>query len=513
MQKFWAMLKDSYKEAVDGWIFLVMLVLAGIVILLVGSLSVTPLEPEPALGRMVRGDGPQFVTADRGQGTKLAIFLFQPSVSNVQTTAAAEKPWSGTITFDIEYKSSGQFGAAGAEVELDNDKKPKIDEKAAQQAVVFGDPFREAVRYWAGKPGEKRPEYTDALAEEFVAAHLRDATRLNVTRVEKVAGKGGGGGLLGGILGGSGPAKFTVTAEGGDPLGWTHRPSLFFGLVPLRFYERPLGNLIYTVENTLVAGVGAWVIMLAGVIVTAGFIPNMLRKGSIDLLLTKPLSRPLVLLYKYLGGLLFVFLLTLVAVGGVWLMVGLRTGVWAPGILYAIGGITFYFAILYACSTMVGVLTRNPIVSIVVTIVFWFIVWLIGTVYGVLVVLNTVIDAQQRQRPAATQKAETAPMPGEADGKPSDPAPTAEPVVDPAPPIPEAVVTGFKWANRVTPRTTDLDNLITTRIAKDLLPASEIRQATLVYKDLQWGEVLAVAGAWIALFLGLAMLRFVTRSY
>ncbi len=30
MNKFFAMLKDSYKEAVDGWIFTVMLVLAGI---------------------------------------------------------------------------------------------------------------------------------------------------------------------------------------------------------------------------------------------------------------------------------------------------------------------------------------------------------------------------------------------------------------------------------------------------------------------------------------------------
>ena len=44
------------------------------------------------------------------------------------------------------------------------------------------------------------------------------------------------------------------------------------------------------------------------------------------------------------GGLLFVLLLTTFTVGGVWLVIGLRTGVWAPGLLYCIFGITFYFA-------------------------------------------------------------------------------------------------------------------------------------------------------------------------
>ena len=70
-------------------------------------------------------------------------------------------------------------------------------------------------------------------------------------------------------------------------------------------------------------------------------------------------------------GLLFVFLLCVVTVGGVWLVVGLRTGVWSPGVLVSIFGITFYFAILYACSTLFGVLSRNAIVCIVVTIVFF----------------------------------------------------------------------------------------------------------------------------------------------
>jgi ABC-type transport system involved in multi-copper enzyme maturation permease subunit len=504
------MLKDSYKEAVDGWIFLVMAVLVGVLVLLVATLSVTPVDPAEALPRMVRGDGPQFIASDRGNGSKLAIFGYQPEVTNIKTEGGADRPWAGPITFDVEFKGSGGFGAAGAEIELDKDKKPKVNEKNIKDAIIVGDPFKEAVRYWAAKPGEKKPDYTDALAVEFVTQQLREATRLNVTKVEKAA-PAKGGSLLDVFK--SAPAKFTVTADGGEALGWTHRPTLFFGLWTPRFYDRPLGTLVYTLEDTLLNGIGAWVLLLAGVIVTAGFIPNMLRKGAIDLLLTKPLSRPLILLYKYLGGLLFVFLLTVFAVGGVWLMIGLKTGVWAAGLLYAIGGITFYFAILYACSTLVGVLTRNAIVCIVVTIVFWFTVWLIGTIHNGLQVFAS-LEGGGRPRPQQTRKAEPAKAEDkDKDAKGDKDEPPAEADAPPEPSIPDWVLITSKWANRVTPRTKDLDNLTTKLIAQDLLAPAEMRQATVFLKDLNWGEVLSVAGAWIALFLGLATVRFVTRSY
>ena len=46
----------------------------------------------------------------------------------------------------------------------------------------------------------------------------------------------------------------------------------------------------------------------------------MLQKGggNSDLWITKPVGRPQLLLYKYLGGLTFVALLSVVAVGGTW---------------------------------------------------------------------------------------------------------------------------------------------------------------------------------------------------
>lgn len=501
MNKFLAMLRDSYKEAVDGWIFLVMLIISGVVIVLVGSLAVTPLPPDEAIPRMLRGQGMQMVSADRGQASRMAVFLYQASITEAREISPRTNPWESEIKFTLEYSSAG-FGPSG--VEVDNAKQPK-DVKQIDTGL-FSDAFKEAVRYWAGKPGERdRPKYTSELGKEFVKWQVEEVTRLTVTRVELAPAEGG--------LGKAMTHRFVVTTQGGDRLGWTHRPALFFGLWELSFFDSPLGSLIHLLEDTLVNGIGAWVVLLAGVIVTAGFIPNMLRKGAIDLLLTKPMSRPLILLFKYLGGLLFVFLLTAFTVGGVWIAIGVKTGVWAPGLLYCIGGITFYFAILYACSTLVGVLTRNAIVSIVVTIVFWFLVWLIGTIHNGLTVVNNLDVQRERGTPAATSKAEEPKDKGEKKKDEQPKAEESEPATERTARIPEAVIKTFKILNAMTPRTKDLDSLTTRLIGQDLLSPADQRQAGFKLMEISWGEVLGVAAAYILLFLGLATLRFVTRSY
>lgn len=508
MNKFWAMLRDSYKEAVDGSIMLVMFVLLGLVVLLIASLSVTPVPAADAVPRMVSagGGGPnglQVVVGDRGRAKRQAFFFFRPDVSNTQVgESPSGHPWDAPVTFTITYTATGQ-GAAGAEVEVDEKGQPKPN-AIKKEALLLGDPFKEAVRYWAAVPGEKKPAFTDALAEEYVTAQVRENSRLNVTKVTKVTKKpaGGGGGVLGGLFGTSAASSYEVTASGGDRLGWSHNPSVLFGLWNPEV-SQPLGRLVYLVESTLLNGVGAWVILLAGVVVTAGFIPNMLRKGGIDLLISKPVPRPLILLYKYLGGLLFVFFLTTAAVVSVWVVMGVRTGVWSTALMWCIPGITAYFAILYACSTLVGVLTRNTIVSVVVTIVFWLVIFLIGFLITWTNIINTgmeVAKTQQKQQQAAAQK-----------GKP--PVGTAEEeIAPPAEPDKGWWLWSLEALNRAAPRINDLDELTTRQIANDLLGDAD-RRGVPPRGGLGWAEVAAVSGAWLVLFLGLATLRFVTRSY
>src|SRR5687767_4859207 len=138
------MLRDSYKEAVDGWIFLVMLILSGIVILLVFSLAVDPLPPEAAVPEMVasRSGGlqaTQYVSADRGQAPKIAIFMYRTEVTDVQVLSPRPDPWEGEIKFTVDFTTAG-FGPSG--VEVDDAKKPK-DVKQIETGL-FSDAFKEA---------------------------------------------------------------------------------------------------------------------------------------------------------------------------------------------------------------------------------------------------------------------------------------------------------------------------------------------------------------------------------
>ena len=52
VQQFFAILKDSFREAVDGFVIYAMLAMAAIVIVLIGSISYTPAEPKPAFSRL-----------------------------------------------------------------------------------------------------------------------------------------------------------------------------------------------------------------------------------------------------------------------------------------------------------------------------------------------------------------------------------------------------------------------------------------------------------------------------
>jgi hypothetical protein len=91
---------------------------------------------------------------------------------------------------------------------------------------------------------------------------------------------------------------------------WPHEVSLFFGAIPFTLWHVPVRDQVRFLIEYPVNTWGAALAMLVSTIVTAFFVPNMLRKGTIDLLLVKPISRPALLLCKFLGGLTFMFLNT-----------------------------------------------------------------------------------------------------------------------------------------------------------------------------------------------------------
>jgi len=102
-------------------------------------------------------------------------------------------------------------------------------------------------------------------------------------------------------------------------------------------------------------------------LVTSSIIPDMLQPGSLHLLLSKPISRPLLLLSKFVGGCAFVFLCVLQLIVGLYLIAGLRLDLWNARLMWCIPVSVFSFAVFFSISLVAGLRWRSPILSIGVT--------------------------------------------------------------------------------------------------------------------------------------------------
>jgi ABC-type transport system involved in multi-copper enzyme maturation permease subunit len=131
----------------------------------------------------------------------------------------------------------------------------------------------------------------------------------------------------------------------------------------------------------LLLGVGG---VIVAIIVTSPIIPHTYEPGAIDLLLSKPVSRSLVFLTKFFGGCAFTGLNAAYMIGGLWLILGVRLGVWNQKLLWCIPLYLFLFSIYYAVSGIVGLLWRNAIISVVMTVVFWGVCFSLGVTKGLL---------------------------------------------------------------------------------------------------------------------------------
>jgi len=105
-------------------------------------------------------------------------------------------------------------------------------------------------------------------------------------------------------------------------------------------------------------------VVLFGVLATAGAIPDMLERGTADLYLSKPLARWQLLLGKFLGAVAVVFVNIVYFIGALWLISGLRLGVWNLSFLSSALLMTVVFASLYAVIVFTSVLTRTTAVAV-----------------------------------------------------------------------------------------------------------------------------------------------------
>jgi len=146
--------------------------------------------------------------------------------------------------------------------------------------------------------------------------------------------------------------------------------SLFFGgegLTSLGQFE----DIIIKVEAIFAMALftlGLFISLFA----TADLTPSMMTKGRLDLYLARPISRTQLLFGKYCGAVAVAAINILYAIVGLWLVIGIKTGVWNVNFLYTGLNIIFMFSVLYTFVMLIGIFTKNTAVNIIAvcTIVF-----------------------------------------------------------------------------------------------------------------------------------------------
>ena len=112
---------------------------------------------------------------------------------------------------------------------------------------------------------------------------------------------------------------------------------------------------------------------MLGVFATASLVPHMLEKGTIDLLLSKPVSRPVLFASRYLGAFLVAGANLLYFVGGVGVILAIKTGVWNGGFFLSGLLMTAYFGALLAFLVLFGVLLRSTTIGIMSAAAVYFV--------------------------------------------------------------------------------------------------------------------------------------------
>lgn len=106
---------------------------------------------------------------------------------------------------------------------------------------------------------------------------------------------------------------------------------------------------------------------------SSSFVPQMLEQGSIELLLSKPVSRAQIILGKFAGGIYVVFINLSFLIVGLWFLLGIKFGIWDWQFLTTIFTTTFAFATLYAMIILLGLLTRSSILAMMISYLVFFI--------------------------------------------------------------------------------------------------------------------------------------------
>ncbi|GEM_PF-455675 len=353
MRAFLALIKDSFRESLDSKVFY--LLAAGSLLFSIASLSVgfrkRPFD-EALLGVFEKTDW-----------RSIHVSLPETSENVIVPEVRSLEEQAGTFTLVLSAPDADAFNARTVSP---GDLARFLSDGGSEL------PASDELMIHRGEKGFRR----------YLHLRLRQAGFLPL-KIEK-----------------TGAMRWAVRCEASDPFRIAGAQSLtfLFGLVEVGLGGYSGRNVVLILQSLLANQIAGWAGILVAIVVTAWFLPNLLRKGSIDLLLARPVSRFLLLLARYLGGLSFVFLNAALFIGGTWLGMTLGTGFVQPGYLLTVVTITLLFAIVYSISCLTAVLFRNVVISVLAPVAFWFLCYLVNT--GKATVDNPVLNAMVSLPPA-----------------------------------------------------------------------------------------------------------------
>ncbi|HTN77249.1 MAG TPA: ABC transporter permease [Pirellulaceae bacterium] len=140
-------------------------------------------------------------------------------------------------------------------------------------------------------------------------------------------------------------------------------------------FHRAIRSLVNTFNNWFIGGLG----VLIAILITAPIVPRMFDQGQLHLLLSKPVSRSFLFIAQFLGGCAYITIVATYLVIGLCLILGWRFQLWDYRLLYLIPIYTFVFAVYYCVSALAGVIFRNTVVAIAMSMLFWLICFSLGT--------------------------------------------------------------------------------------------------------------------------------------
>ncbi len=302
-----------------------------------------------------------------------------------------------------------------------------------------------------------------------------------------------------------GNQTWELTVDPGPDLRilWPHRFSLFGDSLELTRPEgAPLGLEVFILQKLLSNGIGGTILLLVSVVITAAFVPTMIRKGTLELLLVRPLPRWQLIVFTSIAALLFVAALLGLLILATWLVTGLLTGLWSPGIILALPSLLLFFALLLSVSVFTGVVTRSAVAAMLVTVAYWAVLFVVGLMHLQVVASRIREDTIDKPRPVSVADAlRPRPQPARREQASSAQTPFHKTRV--------ARVVEAIYA--VLPHSEDLDTMVDRQLMRDFAVGGRLREL-MESPDFTWARGIGLTLTHTAAFLIAACVIFSRRD-